>query len=124
MIRLALLGALLLAPGAAAVSALEDAPRLGPTEARIVVRAEGELRIVADQPVRVELLTGPWHGLDDVTEIVLRRDANEPRTVEMTDASGVGLTMEWPVMATSVPAFPPWAAIWALAALGRRSNDR
>lgn len=111
----------LLAPTAQAVEALEAEPRLGAVEARLVVRAEGDIVVVADAPVRSELARISWHGLDDVTEIVLRRDANDPRSVEITDASGVGLLLEWPASDHPVP--QPWfGAMVALgcAGLGRR----
>jgi len=121
---LALLGllALLLAPTAAAVSALEDAPRLGPREARLIVRAEGEIAIAADLPITWTVVAlDSWHGLAGAIELVLRRDADEARVVDVTDGSGAGLTLEWPPSGRGAPAVGamPLALVLALAAWSR-----
>lgn len=134
-----LLALALLAPGAAAVGALEDAPRLEATQARLLVRAEGALVVTADGParaggaapggapaslapvpVRVEPTGATWHGLDDVVEIVVERDdATRALMVEVVDERGAGLSFEWPAAAREVPAAGALAPLLLAAALVR-----
>lgn len=138
--RLVLLALLLLAPSAGALAALEESPRLGALEARVLVRAQGALRVVADGPLAAATTppggeadafvgtpatllarAGEWRGLAGVTDIVLRRASPaEARVVDVADATGAGLTFTWPAMGREVPAAGPGALLalalaWALA---------
>ena len=140
MRALLLLALAALVPGAHALDAFPQEDRVGRTEARFLVRVQGDapLRVEADGPVRVQLarpgeapdpdafhaapadLRAPpgasWHGLPGVVELVARRDDPGQGVLLTAWQDGSGVALEW--AAERKPAPGPGPLLFLAAAAG------
>jgi hypothetical protein len=116
-------------PAAAALDALPSEDRIGPTEARFLVRVRspGPVHVEADAPVRIALarhgetpdalvaapadLRAPpgasWHGLPGVVELVVERDdPSRPVIITAWQDDG-GVAIEWAAVKRPTPGMDP-----------------
>lgn len=120
---------LALFPPAAALDALPSEDRIGPIEARFLVRVHGPepVHVEADTPVRIALarhgetpdalvdapadLRAPpgssWHGLPGVVELVVtREDPSRPVVLTAWQDDG-GVAIEWAAVKRPAPGMDP-----------------
>jgi hypothetical protein len=101
-------------PAAAALDAFPGETRWGAREATFVVRAQEPWTVRAPPGVVVENVTRDWHGLPGAVEMRATRPDGRAATIEIVDATGTGVDLEWPADA---PRHVPAPGGLALAAL-------
>lgn len=126
MIRV-LLALALLVPTAAALDAFPSETHWGAREATFVVRSPGPVSVRASPGVVVANVTTTWHGLPGATQMRATRPDGQAATIELLDAAGTGVALEWPAeepphRAVPVPAWLVVAAPSATALLWRAAR--
>ena len=119
MIRAILAVALLLLPSATALDAFPSETHWGAREATFVVRATGALTVRAPPGVIVTNVTTSWHGLPGATQMRATRNNGNAATIEILDAAGTGVELDWPAESAPHRALlpqPSWLVLAACAA--------
>ena len=122
-------------PGASALDAFPTETHWGTREATFVARTDaGPLRVHAPPGVNVTTIERDWHGLAGAEAMRATRPDGAAAGIEITDARGTGVLLEWPAEVNSAAppdhhvAAPGWLPAAALSAaacgLARRRVPR
>lgn len=142
MTRIALLLlALALTPCAAAVDLLPTQVQLSATEARFVIRSAMGSATVRSTPSvlaagappggdpaefaptpRTLAMQGAWRGIEDVVEVVLRRETSDAQVeILVEDGTGTGVWLDWAPTSRGLPG-PGFALLIAAVAAAARTR--